>query len=298
MMWSFSAHGSFRKCPRQWYYKKVLASSRAKNPIRKEAARLGKLESIPAWRGKIVDSVISETIIPSIIWKRPCTLDSARMKADHLFATQRTQRLNGNGTVTFFEAEYGQGLLNEAFEKARAEIHTALENFFRAELLWSLLTQAKALVPQRPLSFKHDQFSVRVVPDLITFQAPRAPTILDWKVNTYAMRDYRLQLATGAIGVTRCNPHKDWPNGAAKHNVYDVELMEVQLLIGDIRVHTITESDVYEVEDLISISATEMELACGGKDSKDLSPEDFAVASDPKTCQMCSFRKLCWEGVT
>jgi hypothetical protein len=259
---------------------------------------LGKLESIPAWRGKIVDSVISETIIPSVIWKRPCTLASARIKADHLFATQRTERLNGNGAVGFFEAEYGQVLMNETFEKARAEIHTALENFFKAEPLWSHLIRAKALVAQRPLSFKHDQFSVRVVPDLITFHASRPPTILDWKVNTYAMRDYRLQLVTGAIGVTRCNPHKDWPNGAAEHNVYDVELMEVQLLIGDIRVHTITESDIYEVEDLILISATEMELACGGNDSKNLGPEEFAVASDPKTCQMCSFRKLCWERET
>src|SRR5437899_1976641 len=145
MMWSFSAHGSFRRCPRQWFYKKVFASSRAKDPIRREAARLSKLEGIQAWRGKIVDTVISETIIPSITWNHPCSLDDAKMKADQLFARQRTQRLAGNEEGTFFEAEYSQPLTDEMFAKALDEIHTALENFYRAELVWNSLRQARGL---------------------------------------------------------------------------------------------------------------------------------------------------------
>lgn len=294
MMWSFSAHGSFRKCSRQWYYKKILASSRAKDLLRREAARLSKLEGIQAWRGKIVDTVISETIIPSITWKRPCNLDDAKKVADQIFAQQRAQRLVGNKDGAFFEAEYGLPLTEEMFSKARAEIHTALENLYKAEPVWTLFKQAKTLVPQRPLSFTHGTASVRVVPDLITFQTPLAPTVLDWKVNAYPMRDYWLQLVTGAIGLTRCNPHRDWPNGAAKHAPHDVELLEVQLLTGDIRAHKISETDVHDAEDFISISAMEMELACTGSDKKDLRPEDFPAASDPKTCQMCPFKKLCW----
>jgi len=112
------------------------------------------------------------------------------------------------------------------------------------------------------------------------------------------MRDYWLQLVTGAMGVTRCNPHRDWPNGAAKRDAHEVELLEVQLLTGDVRAHTTSENDVYDAEDFISISASEMELACGGNKPRDLRPEDFPVASDPKTCQRCPFKKPCWGAGT
>ncbi|OGO52538.1 MAG: hypothetical protein A2148_08575 [Chloroflexi bacterium RBG_16_68_14] len=295
MRWSFSAHRSFRKCPRQWFFRTVFANSRARDPVRREAHRLSKLEGIQAWRGKIVDSVISETIIPSIAWKRPCSLGDAERKADELLAVQRAQRMSRNGESVFFEAEYGVPLTEEMFSNARAEIHTALENLYVAEPVWSVLQQAKTLVPQRPLSFKHGTATVRVVPDLIAFHTARAPSIVDWKVNRYPLRDYWLQLTTGAIGVSRCNPHRDWPSSAAQHNPHEVELLEVQLLKGDVRAHVISETDVYEADDFISISATEMELACRGRDAKDLRPDDFPVASDPKTCQLCPFRKLCWR---
>lgn len=294
MRWSFSAHRSFRKCPRQWFFRTVFANSRARDPVRREAHRLSKLEGIQAWRGKIVDTVISETIIPSITWKRLCSLDNAKRKADDLFAVQQARRMTRNGETAFFEAEYGLLLTQEMFSNARAEIHSALQNLYTAEPAWSVLQQAKALIPQRPLSFKHGTVSVRVVPDLIAFHTPLAPYIVDWKVNRYPMRDYWLQLVTGAIGVGRCNPHRDWPTRTAQYSPHEVNLLEVQLLTGDVRAHVISEPDVYEAEDFISISATEMELACGGRDPKDLQPEDFPVASDPKTCQLCPFRKLCW----
>ncbi len=294
MVWSFSAHGSFRKCPRQWFYKRVYSNSRSKDLLRREAHRLSKLESIQAWRGKIVDTIISQTIIPSLKWKQPCNLDNARKKADQLFAVGRAQRAAGNGGVGFFEAEYGLPLNEESFTNARAEIHAALDNLYKAGPLWTSLQLATVLVPQRPLSFKNGQASVRVVPDLIAFQTPRAPAVFDWKVNAYPMRDYWLQLVTGAIGVTRCNPHRDWPHAAARHDPHEVELFEVQLLTGDVRAHSITEADVQDAEDFISISAGQMELAFDGREPKDIRPEEFPVASEPRTCQTCPFKKPCW----
>ncbi|MBI4583221.1 MAG: PD-(D/E)XK nuclease family protein [Planctomycetes bacterium] len=298
MIWSFSAHRTFRKCPRQWFFKKIYAHARAKDPLRREAHRLSKLEGIQAWRGKLVDTVISETIVPSISRKHPCGLDEAKKIADQLFALQRAQRMAPAGQVGFFEAEYHQPLTEKMFDGARLEIHTALENFYRAEPVWKLLQQAKALVRQRPLSFRHGTVSIRVVPDLITFQSPLVPAVLDWKVNAYPMRDYWLQLVTGAIGVTRCNPHRDWPSGATQHEPHEVQLLEVQLLTGDVRFHTLSEADVHDADDFIAISASEMELACGGSNPKDLQPEDFPVASDPKACQTCAFKKLCWGAET
>jgi hypothetical protein len=295
MRWSFSAYGTFRRCPRQWFYKQVFASALANDPIRREAYRLSKLESIQAWRGKVVDTVISETIIPCISAKQTCSVSDAKRRADDLFSLQRDQRTIPNGEVSFFEVEYGLPLTKDKFQKAVTDIHTALENFFAAEQLWEILQQSQVLVTQRALSFKHGTASVRVVPDLITFQSGQAPAVLDWKVNTYPMRDYWLQLVTGAIAVTKCNPHRDWPIGATQYDPNEVKLFEVQLLAGDVRIHTVSENDVQEAENFISISATDMELASDGNDSKNLQPKDYPVASEPRTCQMCPFRKLCWE---
>lgn len=295
MRWSFSARGTFRRCPRQWFYKQVFASSLANDPTRREAQRLSKLESVQAWRGKIVDKVISETIIPRISARQSCSSDEAKRQADNMFDLERTQRLATDGVVRFFEVEYGLPLTKEVFDKALTDIHTSLENFFAAERVWEIFRQAQTLVPQRALSFKHGTASVRVVPDLITFQNGQAPAVLDWKVNTYPSRDYWLQLVTGAIAVTKCNPHRDWPNGATLYNTNQVQLFEVQLLAGDVRIHTASENDVHEAEDFISISATEMELAGASSDPKNLQPKDYPVTSEPRTCQTCSFRKLCWE---
>lgn len=135
---------------------------------------------------------------------------------------------------------------------------------------------------------------MRVVPDLITFTNGQPPTIFDWKVNTYALRDYWLQLVTGAIALTRCTPHRDWPAGATSHAPQNIRLFEVQLLTGDTREHTINSEDVQEAEDLISISADAMRLAISD-DPKHTSPDDLISATKPAVCERYNFRSICWR---
>ncbi|HSW57344.1 MAG TPA: PD-(D/E)XK nuclease family protein [Dehalococcoidales bacterium] len=297
MRWSYSANSSFRKCPRQWFYKQCYSSSRANDPMRREAHRLSKLENIQAWRGKIVDTVISETIVPNISRRQTYSLAEAKSKANELFISQRAQRSFSDGAISFYEVEYGLPLTEEVFQKALSDIDIALDNFFAAEQVWEIIQEAKVVISQRPLSFKHGTASVMVVPDLITFGEQEAPTVLDWKVNTYPMRDYWLQLVTGAIALTKCNPHRDWPFGATRFGADQVKLLEVQLLSGYVRLHTAKEGDIAEVEDFIATSIGEMSLASEGCDDKNPQPKDYPVTSEPRTCQMCSFRKLCWESV-
>ncbi len=304
MRWSFSAHRSFGKCPRQWFYGSVLANARARDPLRQEAYRLSKLESIYAWRGKIVDITISNTIVSSIKWGRPCDLAAARGAARKLFEQQLSQRTgNAGGTLAsdagprerFLEIEYGLPLTDEKLAQAWADVETALTNFYRDQPLWQLLQHSTYLLPQRPLSFKLGDVSVQVLPDLIAFRSGNAPTILDWKVNTRPLRDYWLQLALGAIALTRCTPHRDWPAGAADHHPQDIQLLEIQLLTSDTRVHKLTEADIDDLEDLVAISADEMQLAGGDEGKTMRTPESYPVAYDPRTCETCSFRKMCWE---
>jgi hypothetical protein len=66
MRWSYSASRSFRECQRQWFFKNIVASARATEPFRRRVYLLSKLQSVSAWRGKIVDNVISKTLIPGL----------------------------------------------------------------------------------------------------------------------------------------------------------------------------------------------------------------------------------------
>lgn len=298
MIWSFSTHRTFRKCPRQWYFKSIFGNGNAKDPERKRAAALGKLESVYAWRGKIVDSTISDLVIPALARRGVCTVDDAVRYARNIFTTQRDGRLatptNGHGT--FFETAYDLPLTGEMFDAVWKDIENSLRNFFDDKKLWELLREGSSFFTQRAISFKIGDYSIRVVPDLIMGRAGGPPIIFDWKVNSYPSRDYWLQLTTGALGLTRCKPHRDWPATLTQYPAQEIQLYEAQLLAKDLRMHLASEQDLSRAEDFIAASATEMSLARGGK-KETPTAEDFRIAYEPRTCQQCPFRKLCWEAV-
>lgn len=55
MEWSFSQGATYTRCPRQWFYKYRFANALAKRePLRREAYLLSKLDTVWAWRGKVV----------------------------------------------------------------------------------------------------------------------------------------------------------------------------------------------------------------------------------------------------
>ena len=67
MIVSFSRIRQFSNCQRLWCFAKLIASSQAKsNPLRREIYLLSQLQSLAAWRGDIVDHVISRRIIPAL----------------------------------------------------------------------------------------------------------------------------------------------------------------------------------------------------------------------------------------
>jgi len=308
MIWSFSAHNAFKRCQRQWYYKSVYAHWNAKDPERKEAWRLSKLVSMPAWRGNIVDGVISRFVIPAHNEGQTLTYKQTLEKAKRIFLSQRQALMEANKTKTlrkwgnqsvagFREIEYGEYLNDEDFSRAWDDIVSALSNFFNDSHLQQILQEANVSMPQRPLSFRHNGTSVRAVPDVICFYHQRSPVILDWKLHANPIYDYWTQLASYAIALSRCKPHKDWP--AALHKTLDPTefvLAEMQLLSNEMRKHNLTKEDVEDIEDLMSESIEEMSLSYAGLDSKSLKPEYFPSAISPSSCRFCAFKKLCWEG--
>ena len=228
MRWSYSASRSFRQCQRQWFFKNVVANARAKDPFRKRAYLLSKLQSISAWRGSIVDNVISNTIIPNINRRSPITLNDAKTYARSLFDRQlayaRRHPLGdlalkvsqeGDDFAVLYPMEYGGELPEHEIERAWGEVETALENLFRMEDIKQILKSSDYVVAQRALQYKlMDGVTVLAYPDAIAFRRSKPPpVIIDWKVHAFGMNDAWLQLAIYAIALSRCKPHRDFPVG-------------------------------------------------------------------------------------
>lgn len=308
MIWSFSESRIFRKCQRQWFYKACCASAKAKDPTRREAYLLSKLQSVSAWRGQIVDAVVERSVVPALNrGERPMlkqVLATARSLFDKQLAFGKQNLVRqpgfkvteaGDGFAAFYAVEYGDGLKDSEIAVAWSDVESALRNLFGLQELKELLRAAKYRIAQRSLIFDHAGAKVRAVPDLVAFFADRPPAIVDWKVHTFGIRDYRDQLLTYALALMRAKPHRDFPPDLLRWKESEIELLEVQLLRGIVRRHTVQADDIEAAEERIAESIVTLQLARGGMNDDELSPGDFPAAFEPRTCQSCPYRKLCWN---
>ncbi len=305
MIWTFSDYRVFQKCQRRWFYRRIFANARATDPQRREAHRLSRLVTVAAWRGKVVDDVISTIIVPGLRAGRKVQVDEAKRAARNRFEQQKAIAFGDHDTEPsrnasvgafggLFELEYREEVTAESLSRAEVEIDQALDAFYSSPTIWHILTRAESALPQQNLSFSLDGVTVRGRPDLVTLNADKPPAIIDWKVQANPLYDHRLQLVAYAVCLARCVPHRDWPPLPSSLKPASIKLLEVQLLTRDLRWHSPSESEIDELDQVIASSSTSMALARGDRGVEELHPEDFAVARDPRTCQRCEFRKICW----
>ncbi len=308
MIWSFSSSNLFRRCQRQWYYKTHVANSRAtKIPLQREIYLLSKLQSVAAWRGSVVDHVISRRIVPALSNKWPVstskTLDYARsvFTAQLAFAKEHRVREPGmsptkaaDNFAALYPIEFGLEVSDQECDAAWKDVEQALRNLLGAQKLLGYLSTATKLIPQRPLTFPFFGVTVRAVPDLIAFFKSQTPVIVDWKVHSFGVMDYRLQLATYAVALSRCEPHKDFP-ACGPMAPTSIRLLEFQLLTNKPRQYRLDETDIEEIDSYIAHSATEMSLADGDASKGIPLPLEYPAAQFAEACKTCSFRTPCWE---
>ena len=303
-MWSYSASRTFRRCQRQWFYRTKLAHHRAKAPLRQEAYLLSKLQSLDAWRGSLVDEIISEEIIPNLKSRYHLNfksiLDEARKRFDTQLNFALNNRIRENGMkpskalAAFHAIEYGEEISEQEVERAWQDVRLSLSNLFNMNSLLANLRKSNYLVAQRTLTFKHFAGeSVQGVPDLIAFYRQEPPIIVDWKVNTFGTQNYRTQLAIYALALARRTTiPSDFPDNFFQYNETDFRLIEVQLLTNQLREYHLTQTDVEHIDSHIASTSMEMKLT---KNGKDLMPTDFPTTIYPDNCLRCAFRRLCWE---
>jgi len=307
MMWSVSASKAFFQCPKKWYYQNVFATSRTKNPERKEAYLLKHLQSINAWRGKLVDQVITKFIVPRLNKKQEIdaskTLEyaNALMESQLTFAKRRMYRNTGVKTsdcnyCALSEFEGGNSLSEESLNRTREEMANSLLNLINSRLLIEIAADGTYLVAQRPLQFNFAEASIRCIPDLIVFFIDKPPLIVDWKVEALQYREHWLQLGIYGVALSRTPPHKDFPEKCRSTTADPtrIALMEFQLLRNQEIKYAITDEDITNIEDYIYLSSKRMLKMVDGRRE----PEDIIrvlpKAKSPVTCLGCKFKRMCW----
>ncbi len=309
MIWSISEGKSFRRCQRQWYFKHCVANANAiKNPIRRRAYLLSKLQSISGWRGTLVDTVISTVLIPALNRKHTATLQQLKARARSLFDAQlqcaREHRLFepgfsikavGDDFAAFHCMEYDRQIPEAEVVRAWDEVDRAISSLFSLDQVRTALKTARYLVAQRALTVSHSGVTVRAVPDVIAFYDAAPPAIIDWKVHVFGLQEAWLQLGTYALALAEGKPHKDFPATSQHWKPEDIRLMEVQLLNGVVREHHVEAEQLADIHDYIAHSVNEILLVTEDRDNADMSPEDFGVTRDSDLCRRCPFRSICWE---
>lgn len=308
MIWSHSSAKQFRQCQRQWYYKNCLANHRAHDPLRREAYLLSKLNSLSAWRGKLVDHIITEYVLVQIKREPSASWDSVLTKARQLFELQvafaranrmrepdMTQTKAGEAYAAWRAIEYNEPITDSDIVAAWADVEQALRTFYALEDVWSRIRAGTYFVAQRALQFSILGLSIRAVPDLIVFYKNAPPLIVDWKVHSFGQRDARDQLALYALALVLCEPHSDFPVAEKRWQPQELTVMEAQLLTKITRQFEFEYSEFAALEARVLFSANEMKLAAGSAKGAELQAQDFPLTNDPKRCQRCVYRRLCWE---
>lgn len=308
MNWSFSTSRLFSQCPRKWYYQKVYANPEGKNDKQREAYFLSQLSNIRAWRGKVVDQVISRFLIPALNRHQPVNQDALLNFAQKVvdgqldFGKRKAYRRNTTSEFrndinycAFFELEYGLPFNDENIAQCQAEINQSLINIHQSKFLKQSYEDGVHFIAQRTLKLPFSDSLVCCTPDLIAFFKSKPPLVIDWKVETPRYKDHWLQLGLYGVALSRIEPHKDFPTEFHSYlkDPCNIELQEHQLLHNQVHKYKITPQDIVDVENYVYSSSSRMlRLVDNGFNSN---PLEIPSAKRAESCMGCNFKKICWR---
>jgi hypothetical protein len=302
MKWSISAHNTFRRCQRQYFFSEVMASPQAKDTKRREAYMLKQLKHLSAWQGSLVHQAIDQLVVPA--WRSGSSVDARKIveytlaiarrqlafseSHNYQLLMQRSKTSLGSDFLALFEHEYGIEVLPSDIETVYERVSQCFQNLSSKRDFVSSLRNHFDYESELPLHFKIDAFTVAVKLDLLCSRRDGRPTIVDWKISQSDTSDYTRQALTYTLAILKA---PKWSNLQPE----DIQVYEVNLLTDSVRQYTITQDKLYRIEDFIFQSATEVQAVVGNHGYSLDQFEDYDSANSPLTCQHCNFRKLCLE---
>lgn len=180
MKWSISSSKTFFQCPKKWYLTTFFANSRSDNPQRVEAYLLKHLTNMYAWRGRLVDQVITTFIVPRLnkgdqLEKSEVLSFAKRLMESQLdFAKARmyrdlTNKVTAYNYCALLELENDCSLDEKSIDKINNEIEESLVNLLNSRLFTKLVEKGLYFVAQRTLQFNFSNMTIKCTPDLIVF---------------------------------------------------------------------------------------------------------------------------------
>lgn len=293
MKWSISAHNTFRRCQRQFFFGNIMASHNAKDPRRREAFILKQLKHLPVWRGILVHECLSDFFVPTIKEKVISQIDLTNITLERLdqqfnFSKNRRYRAGSSKTecgshyCALVEHELGLPIDDKRIEVLKREISQCYEFLYTNNDFLEQLRNCENMTNEINLPFKMDTTTVFAKLDL-TFIDKNNLNIVDWKIGASDTSDYSTQLLVYALAATHKMGRK--PDR--------IKLFEANLLKKQIVEHAIDDEKLRKTEDFIYKSISDIKSVTREQKFDNLSFDDFETAHNSTNCEFCNFRSLC-----
>jgi CRISPR/Cas system-associated exonuclease Cas4 (RecB family) len=295
---SLTAHRYLRKCQRQFYYRYVLASHRARDPVRHEAFILRQLTGTEAWAGNLVHRCLEQRVSraltagTNIDW--PTAIEETVGNMRRQFAFSRARRYREPGIVKGKEPDYcalliheGEEASNGVLDQVEQMVRLALSNLAGMRDLWCSLSGHRNYRCEDEFWIKFDGEAINVRLDLHFLHRDVHPVIVDWKCyRSMGGSDAAPQLNLYAWALLQ---QPNWTH----FDPASLKLLEVMPLSGEVKQHPFDKSRLIEVDDLLFEATSEIRRVFGTGKHEEVDVGDLAFANSPGTCAFCPYTEMC-----
>ena len=304
--WSYTTSNTMRQCQRKFAMSYLLATHGRKDPLRRKAYELKRMQNLKMWAGSVVDKFMETVIIPAIQAKQDLYFDKLADEAIRMAESQfRFSKLSaykdpslkkGDVETSFCILDIHEVKVpydEEELAGCYATIRDAILNLPNirmpdGKLLINYLKEANSLKPNvNDWLVYIERARLKPQMDLLALYNWK-PVVMDWKLSASHTSDYSRQLII--CGITVYLKRLETDKKPYRHE--DIKLYEVNLLKGEVREHLFTEEVANELINYINLTSSDMyQLIQKYNGVEEL--DDFDLTDDEGLCRLCNFQPLC-----
>lgn len=290
--WSVSRNDTFRKCRRMYYYQyygywggwDYAADKRTRTIY-----ILKQLQNRHMWAGSKVHECIEKTLAEIKADNKKINIER---KIKITLGLMRKEFLNSKNKKYFedpkrcalFEHEYGLDVSKEEWQANANNVVECLKRFFNSDVYAEIaqLSDNQWLELEKFPYFYLDDFKIYAAIDF-AFRINDEIFIYDWKTGKEDSEKDRFQLACYGLFAT----HK-W-NIRPKN----ISLVDFYLSGEYQNKYKLSTFDLNEIQTQICSSIRKMQSLLDDSRENIASEMKFCLTEDSKTCEFCSFKKIC-----
>ncbi|TFG98255.1 hypothetical protein E4H12_06645 [Candidatus Thorarchaeota archaeon] len=293
MRWSFSAHGTFIRCHRMYFFRYIMSSHNAKDPVRRECFLLSQLQHTSDWMGSLAHNAIASDFVPSAESGKPLTEDMIRnhiislAKKQYEFSVAKLYRTTtkkdaSEAYCALYVHDYGIGLEKSTLMKEVDEFaSTVAQNLVSQKDMIALISKSSWIRPEVNLAWKiKPDATVFGQLDVLSFSDDRKATIIDWKTGSFGSGSRNQMAVYGRLVLEK------WTN----LTLDDIEITEINLRHGKVITHKMNETDMLSTEDFIYQSIFDIQQVTQNHefDSQIKRISEYSYAGSVNSCRYCS----------